>query len=72
MYARITTEGYRHNWLDTERITWPVSLVRHLRYRRSALRLGLAVYKTAALPTELRQPAAECTAQLRRDGRTKA
>jgi hypothetical protein len=31
-----------------------------------------AVYKTAALPTELRQPAAECTAQLRRDGRTKA
>jgi hypothetical protein len=55
-----------------QRITLALTLPRPMHFRKPAQRSNRPSYKTAALPTELRQPAAECTAQLRRDGRTKA
>ena len=55
-----------------QRTTLALTLPRPMHFRKPARRSNRPRYKTAALPTELRQPAAMSTAQLRRDGRTKA
>jgi hypothetical protein len=55
-----------------QRITHALTLPRPMHFRKPAQRSNRPCNKTAALPTELRQPAAVCTAQLRRDGRTNA